>query len=87
MEERVRYGVGLSYYNGGVYQGTKNVYEMAEVGGVKPGHVSQGKDVIFRGEVLGRNGSAAQQQRGDQKSSHGSSFVWINSPAASSTAS
>ena len=59
----------------------------AEVGGVKPGHVSQGKDVIFRGEVLGRNGSAAQQQRGDQKSSHGSSFVWINSPAASSTAS
>ena len=34
MEERVRYGVGLSYYNGGVYQGTKNVYEMAEVGGV-----------------------------------------------------
>jgi len=32
--ETIRYGVGLSYYNGGVYQGTKNVYEMAEVGGV-----------------------------------------------------
>lgn len=32
--ETIRYGVGLSYYNGGVYQGTKNVYEMTEVGGV-----------------------------------------------------
>ena len=34
FSETIRYGVGLSYYNGGVYQGTKSVYEMAEVGGV-----------------------------------------------------
>lgn len=34
MEERVRYGVGLSYCNDDVYQGTKNVFGMVEVGGV-----------------------------------------------------
>ena len=34
FEERVKYGLGVSYYNGGVYQGTKTAYKMKEVGGV-----------------------------------------------------
>lgn len=33
--QKVRYGLGLSYYNGGIYQGTVNAYEMSEAGGVK----------------------------------------------------
>ncbi len=33
--EKIRYGLGLSYYNGGVYQGTKNVYEMKRTGGIQ----------------------------------------------------
>jgi len=33
--EKIRYGLGLSYYNGGVYQGTKNVYEMKQTSGIQ----------------------------------------------------
>ena len=33
--EKIRYGLGLSYYNGGVYQGTKNVYEMKQASGIQ----------------------------------------------------
>ena len=33
--EKIRFGFGLSYYNGGVYQGTKNVYKMKKIGGVE----------------------------------------------------
>lgn len=32
--EKIRYGLGLSYYNGGVFQGTRNVYKIWDVDGV-----------------------------------------------------
>jgi len=32
--QKIKYGFGLSYYNGGVYQGTKNAYNIQAVGGV-----------------------------------------------------
>lgn len=35
FNETVKYGLGVSYYNGGVYQGTANAYKMSESGGVK----------------------------------------------------
>ncbi len=35
FNETVKFGVGVSYYNGGVYQGTANAYKMSESGGVK----------------------------------------------------
>jgi len=34
FNETVKYGFGVSYYNGGVYQGTANAYKMSESGGV-----------------------------------------------------
>ncbi len=33
--ETIRYGLGLSYYNGGVYQGTKAAYVMSDASGVQ----------------------------------------------------
>lgn len=33
--EKIKYGFGLSYYNGGVYQGSLNAYKMFEDNGVK----------------------------------------------------
>lgn len=33
--EKIKYGFGLSYYNGGVYQGTVNAYKMYDASGVK----------------------------------------------------
>lgn len=35
LSETVKFGVGASYYNGGVYQGTANAYKMSESGGTK----------------------------------------------------
>ncbi len=35
LNETVKFGVGASYYNGGVYQGTANAYKMSESGGTK----------------------------------------------------
>lgn len=32
--EKIRYGLGLSYYKGGVYQGTTDVYKMWDINGV-----------------------------------------------------
>lgn len=32
--EKIKYGFGLSYYSGGVFQGTRNVYRMWDVDGV-----------------------------------------------------
>jgi opacity protein-like surface antigen len=34
FSEMVKFGIGASYYNGGVYQGTANAYKMTESGGV-----------------------------------------------------
>ncbi len=34
-QEKIRFGFGLSYYNGGVYQGTTNAYKIWEDNGVK----------------------------------------------------